>query len=116
MQFIILPTEPTEKFADRTDPERSGAYWASWSAFVESINASGIVVSAAALEPPTTATTVRRRDGELVLHDGPFADSKEQLGGFFVIDVPDLDAALEWAARCPSSDYGSVEVRPVLSM
>ncbi len=51
-----------------------------------------------------------------MLHDGPFADSKEHLGGFFLIEVPDLDAALEWAARCPATDYGSVEVRPVLVM
>ena len=61
-----------------------------------------------------TATTVRIRDGKRLVQDGPFADTKEQLGGYFVIEVPDLDAALEWAARAPSAACASVEVRPVL--
>jgi hypothetical protein len=67
------------------------------------------------LEPPSTGTTVRLRDGERIVQDGPYADTKEQLGGFFVIDVPDLDAALDWAARCPAATDGVVEVRPVLT-
>ena len=112
MQFVILPMQTEEKFAERGTAE----YWAAWGAFLEAINSAGVVVAGAGLEPPATATTVRRRAGELVLHDGPFADSKEHLGGFFLIEVPDLDAALEWAARCPASDHGSVEVRPVLVM
>ncbi len=112
MQFVILPVETDEKFAERGSPD----YWAAWGAFVEAINASGIVVSGSGLEPPATATTVRRRAGELVLHDGPFADSKEHLGGFFLVEVPDLDVALEWAARCPAAEYGAVEVRPVMVM
>lgn len=69
-----------------------------------------------ALQPSSTATSLRIRGGKRQVQDGPFADSKEQLGGFFIIDVPDLDAALEWAARCPSASTGGVEVRPVLLM
>ena len=72
------------------------------------------MVSGAGLMPPDTATTVRIRDGQRLVADGPFADTKEQLGGFFVIDVADLDTALEWAARSPAATYSSVEVRPVM--
>ena len=75
---------------------------------------SGIVVSGAGLEAPQTATTIRVRDGRRQVQDGPYSDTKEQLGGYFVIDVPDLDTALEWAARSPSAGSACVEVRPVL--
>ena len=68
----------------------------------------------AALQPPPTATTVRQRDGKRQVQDGPFAEVKEQLGGYYVVDVPNLDKALEWAARCPAASSGSVEVRPNL--
>jgi hypothetical protein len=67
------------------------------------------------LEDPDTATTVRVRDGETLVTDGPFAETKEMLGGYYLIDVPDLDAALAWAAQIPSVGYGSVEVRPVMA-
>jgi len=65
---------------------------------------------------PDTATTVRVRDGERITTDGPFAETKEILGGFYLIDVPDLDAAIEWAAKIPASPYGSIEVRPVMEI
>ncbi len=114
MQYALLLTESPEDFASRTDPARADAYWASWSAYVAAIHESGIFVAGAGLQPPDTATTVRIRGGSTEVQDGPFADVKEQLGGVFVIEVPDLDAALEWAARCPSTSTASVEVRPVL--
>ena len=68
------------------------------------------------LQPPDTATTVRLRDGKRHVQDGPYADSKEQLGGYFILDVPGLDVALDWAARCPAAPDGSVEIRPVMAM
>jgi hypothetical protein len=74
----------------------------------------GVIVRGDGLHGPQVATTVRVRDGKRMVQDGPFADTKEQLGGYFVIEVADLDAALEWAARAPSATYASVEVRPVL--
>ncbi len=114
MQFMILAYENHDAFEARDDPERSGDYWASWSAYLEALGASGDLAGAGGLFPPSTATTVRLRDGERMLQDGPFADSKEHLGGYFVVDVEDLDAALVWAARCPSADYASVEVRPLM--
>ncbi len=113
MEYLLILTEDDDEFACRTD-ERAGDYWAEWTAFVGEINASGIVRYGAALQPPSTASTVRVRDGVRSVQDGPFAESKENLGGIFVIDVPDLDAALEWAAKRPRS--GSAEVRPLLGM
>jgi hypothetical protein len=114
MEYLILAMETDAAFEARDDPERAADYWASWTGYIDALTASGVLTSAAGLRPPWTATTVRRGDGAAVVQDGPFADSKEQLGGFFVIEVPDLDAALKWAALCPALADGSVEVRPVL--
>ncbi len=113
MQYMLVFFETSEDFAKRQGPEAE-AYWGGWMAYVNRIQASGKVVSGAGLQPPSTATVVRERDGRRVVHDGPFADTKEQLAGFFVIDVADLDAALDWAAQAPCAVTGGVEVRPVL--
>jgi hypothetical protein len=75
---------------------------------------SGPGVGGEALQPSATATTVRVQQGERLITDGPFAEAREQLGGFFLIDVDNLDAALDWAAKCPGARYGTIEVRPVL--
>lgn len=114
MQYLILATETADAFAARTDPERSGEYWSAWTAYIDALAQSGVMVQAGGLQPPDSATTLRFQDGRRVVHDGPFADTKEQLGGYFVVDVPDIDAALAWAERCPSAGYASVEVRPLL--
>ncbi|MGH8188624.1 MAG: YciI family protein, partial [Steroidobacteraceae bacterium] len=73
----------------------------------------GIYVGGNALDAPETATTVRLRDNKRQIQDGPYADTKELLGGFVVLELPSLDAALEWAARCPAASYGAVELRPL---
>jgi hypothetical protein len=78
------------------------------------MRASGIVVSGHGLQLRDSATTVHLREGKRQVQDGPYADTKEQIGGYFVIEVPSLDAALEWAARCPVAATGSVEVRTVM--
>lgn len=114
MEYVLLFTESAADFAKRNDPEKAGEYWGAWSAYCEALVQSGIMVSGAGLQPPDTATTVRIRDGKRQVQDGPYAESKEMVGGFFVINVPNLDVALEWAARSPSASYGSTEVRPVL--
>ena len=114
MQYIILATETDEDFAARTDPERSAEYWSAWTGYIDALAQSGLLVSAGGLQPPSTSTTVRIQDGRRTVQDGPYADSKEQLGGYFVVDVEDLDVALDWAERCPSASYASVEVRPLL--
>lgn len=76
----------------------------------------GVLVDSSPLQPPQTATTVRVRDGELQLTDGPFAEIKEMLGGYYILDCDDLDAAINWAATIPSAKYGSIEVRPLMVM
>ncbi|WP_273652215.1 YciI family protein [Cellulomonas fimi] len=83
-----------------------------FSAYAATLHAAGVLVGAEVLQPSSSTTTLRTVDGVLQVQDGPFADTKEQLGGTFVVDVPDLDAALEWAKRAPSVSWGAVEVRP----
>ncbi|MBI1814027.1 MAG: YciI family protein [Deltaproteobacteria bacterium] len=82
-------------------------------AYAEAMKKAGIYVIGERLRAMSTATTVRVADGKTHVVDGPYAEAKEQLGGFHIIDVPDLDTALAWAARCPSASRGKVEVRPV---
>jgi hypothetical protein len=89
------------------------AVMAEWWAYDDAIRKSGVYVDGNALEPVTTATTLRLKDGERVVTDGPFAETREVLGGYYLVDVPDLDTALDWAATCPGAKYGSMEVRPI---
>jgi hypothetical protein len=81
-------------------------------AYATALDQAGLLISAEVLQPSSSTTTVTVRDGELRAQDGPFAETKEQLGGTFVVDVPDLDAALAWAQKAPSVQWGAVEVRP----
>lgn len=113
MKYAILIYEPASDFAARAEPP-SGPYWSGWMAYSQAMNE--VTTGGAPLRPAETATTVRVKDGRRLVQDGPYADTREQLGGFYLIDVLDLDAALEWAARCPASATGAVEVRPVLPM
>ena len=83
-------------------------------AFTDAITKSGHYVAGDALKPTTAATSVRVRNGKLSTTDGPFAETKEQLGGYYLIDVPDLDEAIKWAAKMPNADRGSIEIRPVM--
>ncbi|HEY9499287.1 MAG TPA: YciI family protein [Terrimesophilobacter sp.] len=85
---------------------------AAFDAYAKELDAAGVLASAEVLQPSGTSTTVTLREGSMRIQDGPFADTKEQLGGTFVIDVPDLDAALAWAEKCPAAQWGTVEVRP----
>ena len=114
MHYMLLLNETEADMAKRNDPAEAGAYWGGWNAFIGAMAEAGVIVKGDGLQGPHTATTLRIRDGARQVQDGPFADTKEQLGGYFVIDVPDLDTALDWAARAPSALSASVEVRPVL--
>ena len=100
--------------ADAPGPDQQEAQLGRWMDYTNEIQQSGAMVAGDALEPSETATTVRVRDGETLLTDGPFAETKEILGGYYLIDVPDLDAALALASKMPNIEYGSVEVRPVM--
>lgn len=114
MQYAILFFETEAEFELRSDPARAPAYFGAWGAYAAAIAEAGIRVGGAGLQPPGTATTIRIRGEKRHVQDGPFADTKEQLGGLFIVELPSLDAALDWAARSPAAAYGSVEVRPVL--
>jgi hypothetical protein len=113
MKYLILAYESADAFEARNGDDRV-AYMGAWKAYADALREAGVMSGGKGLEPPGSGTTVRLRDGERHVHDGPYADTKEQLGGFFLVDVPDLDAALRWAARCPAAADGAVEVRPVL--
>jgi hypothetical protein len=114
MQTMLIFREPPETFAEREEPARAGAYWGAWTAYIAAMNEAGVVVSGAGLAPPAAGAVVRLRDGARDVEDGPYADSREQLGGFVVIETADLDEALVWAARSPAAAAGSVEVRPCM--
>lgn len=109
MQYMLLLSLPADA-RDHPDAPRTE----DWNTYTQALVEAGIMVSGAGLQDVETATTVQLRGGERLLTDGPFADTKEHLIGFYVIDVPDLDTALEWAARVPNVRTGSVEVRPVV--
>ncbi|HKD02519.1 MAG TPA: YciI family protein [Terriglobales bacterium] len=89
---------------------------AAYMAYTEALNKSGVLRGTNRLKPSSAATTVRLANGKTQVLDGPYAEAKEQLGGYYLIDVADLDAALSWAARCPTTGHGVVEVRPIWAM
>jgi hypothetical protein len=89
---------------------------AAYMAYGEALKKAGAIVGSNRLQPTSTATTVRITNGKSQVLDGPYVDTKEQLGGYFLIDAPDLDSAISWAARCPAAGHGVVEVRPIWEM
>ena len=114
MKYSILCFESPAEFSARTDPAKMQAYWGGVELYMKALKDAGVFAGGAGLQPPETATTVRYRDGRRLVQDGPFPDTKEQLGGLFIIEVPDLDAALEWAARFPQQPGRVIEVRPTI--
>ena len=113
MRYMLLIYDSEENWAKMTDAE-SGSIFAEYGKFTESIVKSGNMVHGNPLEPTTTATTVRVRNGKTQTTDGPFAETREQLGGFYLVEARDLDEAIGLAARIPSSRMGSVEIRPIM--
>jgi hypothetical protein len=112
VKYILLIYETPADFASR-HPDRRADYLAAWRAYYQALLGAGAYVGGAPLKDVATATTVRMSDGRRLVQDGPFAEAKEQLGGFVILDLPSLDAALTWAARCPAAATGAVEVRPM---
>ena len=110
-QYMLLIYQPSD--FDPTPQERAESF-PKWNAYTEELQAAGVMLAGDALHPGESATTVRVRDDETQFTDGPFAETKETLAGYYAIDVPDLDTALKYAARMPNITYGSVEVRPVV--
>jgi hypothetical protein len=86
---------------------------AAFAKYADDLDAAGVLIGTQVLQPAVSSTTFTARDGAPLVQDGPFADTKERLGGVFVVEVPNLDAALSWAERCPAAEWGSIEIRPV---
>lgn len=114
MQYALMFYENPSEFAKRADSPDTAAYWASWTAYSQAAREAGVLQGGQALQAPGMSTALRLKSGARSVQDGPIADTKEQLGGFFIVDVPDLDAALDWAAKAPCADNVGVEVRPLM--
>ncbi len=112
--LLMIHSDPSGMAA--LSPGQQQEALAAYGAYHQALQASGVLRNSNRLRPTSAATTVRLRSGKTEVLNGPFAESREQLGGYFLIDVPDLDAAISWAARCPGASHGSVEVRPVWPM
>ncbi|HKA42222.1 MAG TPA: YciI family protein [Burkholderiales bacterium] len=112
MQYLLMIYGNEERMLSATK-EATSQMIAAYTAYTEAIKKAGIYVGSNRLQPARTATTVRAPNGKSSVLDGPYAETKEQLGGYYLIDVPDLDAALSWAARCPGAAHGAIEVRPI---
>lgn len=111
MRYTLLlhyPEVTAEELGADTLAEGERAF----NAYAQSLHSAGVLIAAEVLQPSTNSTTLTMIDGSLRVQDGPFADTKEQLGGTFVINVPDLDAAIEWARQAPPVAWGAVEIRP----
>jgi hypothetical protein len=115
MQYLLLiyGNEAGMQSAVKADVEQMVA---AYGAYTEALKKAGVLAGANRLQPTASASTVRVTDGKSKVLDGPYAETKEQLAGYYMIDVPDLDAALSWAARCPGASFGAIEVRPVWTM
>ena len=113
MQYLLLIYDEEAKWKNMS-PEQSGQMFKDYGEYTRSITASGNFKAGEALQPISTATTVRVRDGKTLTTDGPFAETREQLGGFYLVEAKDLDEAIDLAARIPSSRVGTIEVRPIM--
>ncbi|MBV9594763.1 MAG: YciI family protein [Actinobacteria bacterium] len=109
-QYMLLIYNP---LTGQASPEQMAEMGARWDAYTRSLTDAGVLVGGDALERADVATTVRERDGQIQFTDGPFAETKELLAGYYLVDCPDLDTALDHASRMPNVSFGSVEVRPV---
>ena len=112
MQYLVLIY--SEEPSGAPDPAQIGAVMEEYNGYTQMLRDTGRYVAGEALQPTATATTVRIRDGQTLTTDGPFAETKEALGGFYLVEVKDLDEALELGAACPGAKWGSIEVRPIV--
>src|SRR5438552_3209233 len=113
MRYMLLIYTPEANDASAT-PADMEAVMTAYNAFTKELVDSGKMKAGEALHPTSAATTVRVKNGKTVTTDGPFAETKEQLGGFYMVDAKDLDEAIAWAAKIPGAKFGSIEVRPVM--
>jgi hypothetical protein len=115
MKYLLL-IAGNEAAMQTAPPAAVEQMMAAYGAYTRALAEAGVMTAGERLQRSATATTVRVQGGRTEVLDGPYADTKEQLGGFYIIDVPDLDTAIAWATRCPGSAHGAVEVRPIHPM
>lgn len=115
MQYL-LALYMDESGWGRMTPEQQQQGAAAYTAYTQALKSAGVLINSNRLQPSPTATTLRTTNGKTLVLDGPFAESKEQLAGYYLIEAPDLDAAMQWAGRCPAVQHGIVEVRAIWSM
>ncbi len=115
MKYALLIYAAEKEWAEKSKEEQGRIYNEYWAYTVE-LKKSGKMLSCEPLDPTTTATTIRVRDGKILPTDGPFADTKEQLGGIYVVDVKDLNEAIAWAAKIPDARHGCIEIRPLMNV
>ena len=115
MKYMLL-IYGNEAARQSVTKEQMGQMFAAYGAYTEAMKKAGAYVAGDPLQPSSTASTVRVNGGGAKVLNGPYADTKEQLGGYYIVDVPDLDAALSWASRCPGASVGTLEVRPLMTM
>ena len=114
MKYLLLMYDDESNWGEPT-PEDMAAMMKAYGEFDQAVEQNGAFVAGEGLQGVETATTVRVRDGERLVTDGPFAETKEQLGGFYLLECKDLDEAIEWAAKIPGAQQGMIEVRPVMN-
>jgi hypothetical protein len=112
MEYILMVFADQAQF-EKIPPAQASEALAAYGAYTEALQKAGVLRGSNRLRPVQSATTVRVKAGKTEVLNGPYAETREQLGGYFLIDVPDLDAALAWAARCPGASHGVMEVRPI---
>jgi hypothetical protein len=113
MQYMLLIYGDENGGSGMSEAEQQ-AEMAKWFAYTEELRGAGVMKGGDALQPTATATSVRDDGGEALVTDGPFAETKEQLGGYYLLDVADLDEAIRWAHKCPGAKSGTIELRPIL--
>ena|SRR5215216_4546014 len=113
MRYMLLIYGDESSWGNASEADQQ-AQMEKWNAYTEELRAAGATQGGDALRPTATATTVRLENGEPLVTDGPFAETREQLGGYYLLDVADLDEAIKWAQKCPGAAYGSIELRPVM--
>jgi hypothetical protein len=115
MQYMLLLYSDYNAFANMP-PEEQKKGLGAYQAYLEALKKAGAYLASGRLQPTSTATTVRVSNDKTQVLNGPYTETKEQLGGYFLVEAPDLDAAISWAARCPGSGHGTIEIRPIWVM
>ena len=113
MKYMLLIYANQKAQAPSYSPEEAKAATQAWQTVASEMSAAGVLLSNNGLAPVTDATSVKVRDGKTIIADGPFAETHEQLGGYFLLECKDLDEAIEWAAKIPGAHWGTIEVRPL---